>query len=412
MLKKIFSVLFTVFFALQFTVIADGNDNSSDINYKNVVTEYYSNDIYEDTVNISTVVKENNLSLNSKSAILMEATTGKIIFAKDENKKLPPASITKIMTMLLVIEAVESKKISFYDNVTASEHASSMGGSQIWLEVGEKMSVHDLLKAVAVGSANDASVDLAEHISGSEEAFVEQMNQKAKQLKMTNTHFTNACGLDDDNLYTSAKDVAIMSKELISHNLIKQYTTIWMDTVRNETVQLVNTNKLVRFYKGATGLKTGTTDRAGCCLSATAKRNGMELIAVIMGAANSKERFSEAKKLLDYGFSQICIYNPTKSLKLKKKLPLSKGQEKFIDLKYDKVANEVVKLSERDKISIKVNYTENLIAPIEKNDALGEIIIFNDNKVINKYRITAKQSVEKVNFKYSYIKLLKKAITL
>lgn len=412
MSKRIFSFIFSFIFLIQMTAFADGNKNSFNNNYKNIVTEYYSDDIYEDTVTASTSNTGAALSVNSKSAVLMEASTGKIIFAKNENEKLPPASITKIMTMLLVIEAIEDKRLSFYDNVTASEHSASMGGSQIWLEVGEKMSVHDLLKAVAVGSANDASVALAEHLAGSEEAFVTQMNSKAKELGMTNTNFSNACGLDDDNLYTTAKDIAIMSKELISHDLIKQYTTIWMDTVRNETVQLVNTNKLVRFYKGATGLKTGTTSKAGCCLSATAKRGEMELIAVIMGAENSKERFSEAKKLLDYGFSGYCIYNPLKNLKIKKKLPIKNGQSDFVELDYDKIGNKLISIADKNNISISVNYKDNLSAPLTVNEKVGEIIIFVNKKVLSKHKIFVKETVEKVNFKFSFLKLLEKTICL
>ncbi len=412
MFKK-FTTLFLVFIiTFGFNVFADGNEKTlKDENVKNVVTEYYSSDIYDDIVQTSADVKE-SIDIKANSAILMEKSTGRIIYKKNENEKVSPASITKIMTMLLIVEAIEDKKLSFYDKVTASEHAASMGGSQIWLKVGEQMSVHDLLKAIAVGSANDASVAMAEKLAGSEEAFVAKMNEKAKQLGMKNTNFSNACGLDDEDLYTSAKDVAIMSRALISHEIIKQYTTIWMDTVRNETVQLVNTNKLVRFYKGATGLKTGTTSKAGCCLSATAKRNGMELIAVIMGADNSKERFSQAKKLLDYGFANLFIYEPAKKIKIKNSLNLSKGQQHTIKLRCDEIKNELLDSNQKGKIDIKIEYKKDLQAPIQKDDILGNVTISVDNKVIKNYNIYADETVEKVNFKFNLLRLLKGIVIL
>ncbi|MGN0174453.1 MAG: D-alanyl-D-alanine carboxypeptidase family protein, partial [Acutalibacteraceae bacterium] len=217
-IKRIITFVLSIMLIVPFSVSADVYNKS--INYDNVVTEYYSEDLYDDIVETSAIPMASVPNIDAKAAILMEASTGRIIYKNNENEKMPPASITKIMTMLLVVEAIENKKLSFYDKVTCSEHAASMGGSQIWLEVGETMTVHDLLKSVAVGSANDASVALAEHIAGSEEGFVSLMNQKAKELGMTNTNFSNACGLDDDNLYTTAKDVAIMSKELISHDII------------------------------------------------------------------------------------------------------------------------------------------------------------------------------------------------
>jgi len=314
--------------------------------------------------------------------------------------------------MLLVVEAINSKQISFYDKVSTTEHAASMGGSQIWLEPGEKMTVHDLLKAVAVGSANDASVALAEHISGSEESFVAKMNEKAKQLGMNNTNFTNACGLDNENLYTSAEDVAIMSKELIKHDIIKQYTTIWMDTVRNETVQLVNTNKLVRFYKGATGLKTGTTNGAGCCVSATAKRDGMELIAVVMGADSSNDRFLSARKLLDYGFANYRIYNPKKEIKIIKQIEVLKGQKEYVKLNYDKINNELLKFEDIKNIKIQSKIEENLEAPILKNQKVGNIKVVLNDKVINEYFIITSEEVKEIDFSFCFIKLLKSLIVI
>ena len=408
--KRIFTFILALSFILPVSVYADVSQRN--INYDNIVTEYYSDDIYDDIIETVAIPMASVPEINAKSAILMEASTGKVIYNKDENQKLPPASITKIMTMLLIVEAIESKKISFYDKVTASEHAASMGGSQIWLEVGETMTVHDLLKAVAVGSANDASVALAEHIAGSEEGFVAMMNQKAKDLKMENTNFTNACGLDDDNLYTSAKDVAIMSRELISHDVIKQYTTIWMDTVRNETVQLVNTNKLVRFYGGATGLKTGTTNKAGCCLSATAKRDGMELIAVIMGAESSNERFSNAKKLLDYGFANLCVFKTSDKVDYIKSINVDKGQEKTVKLKYDKIENELIKTENKAGLKVTSEVPKRIEAPVNKNQKIGTVKVLLNDKVIRKYNICASEEVKRVDFVFSFLQLLKSMTVL
>lgn len=403
--KRIIAFALSLTFILPFTVYADIGSNN--VNYDNIVTEYYSDDLYEDIVETATIPMASVPEIKAKSAILIEASTGDIIYKKDEDLKLPPASITKIMTMLLIIEAIENKKVSFYDKVTASEHAASMGGSQIWLEVGETMTVHDLLKAVAVGSANDASVALAEHIAGSEEGFVSMMNQRAKELGMKNTNFANACGLDDDNLYTTAKDVAIMSRELISHDVIKQYTTIWMDTVRNETVQLVNTNKLVRFYRGATGLKTGTTNGAGCCLSATAKRDGMELIAVIMGAESSNERFSNAKKLLDYGFANLCLFKTSEKVDYIKSINVNKGQKKKVKLKYDKIENELLKTENKSNIKVITETPKTIDAPVKKNQKIGTVKVKLDDKVIRKYNIYASEEIKKINFGFCFCKLLK-----
>lgn len=247
------------------------------------------------------------IELSAKSAVLMEASTGKILYETDKDAKLPIASVTKIMTMLLTMEAIDSGKISLDETVTASERAKSMGGSTMFLETGEQLPVSDILKGIAVASANDGAVAIAEHISGSVESFVELMNSRAQELGMNNTHFVNTNGLDDNEHYSSALDVAIMSRELIKHEKIFEYTTIWMDTLRDGKFQLANTNKLIRFYKGANGLKTGSTSIAKCCLSATAKRDDMQLIAVVLGAPTSKERFADATKLLDYGFANYAV---------------------------------------------------------------------------------------------------------
>lgn len=248
-------------------------------------------------------------TVTAPSAILMESTTGKIIFEKNSHEKRPCASVTKVMTLLLVFEAIDSGKLSLDDTITASEHAASMGGSDIWLEPGEKMSADDMIKATVVASANDAAVALAEHISGSEEAFIENMNKRAKELKMNDTVFKNCNGLDEEGHVTSAYDVAIMSKELIKHEKIFDYSSIWLDTLRDGKTQIVNTNKLLKTYNGITGLKTGTTDDAGCCMSATAQRGDVSLIAVVLGCDTGKERFADAAALLDYGLQIFLSLN-------------------------------------------------------------------------------------------------------
>ena len=243
------------------------------------------------------------LDIKAKSVVLMEPNTGKVLYEANSDEKLPPASITKIMSLLLVMEAIDRGDITLETVVTASEHACSMGGSQIWLEPGETMTVNDLLKAAVIASANDACVALGETVAGSEEGFVALMNERANELGMTNTHFVNCTGLDAEGHLTTAYDVAVMSSALIKHDLIKDYSTVWMDTLRDGKSELVNTNKLVRFYEGTTGLKTGTTSTAKYCLSATAERNGLELVAVVMAGESSNDRFGGAKKLLDYGFA-------------------------------------------------------------------------------------------------------------
>ena len=251
------------------------------------------------------------LSLPVKSAILIDQNTGTVRYEMNADEKLPPASITKIMSLLLFMEALDSGKIALTDTVTCSEAAAGFGGSQIWLKPGEEMTVDDLLKAVAVQSANDATVCLAEYVAGSEEAFVQLMNQKAAELGMENTNFACCAGLDNEGHYSTARDIALMSRALLRYPKITDYTTIWMDTLRNGATSLVNTNRLVRFYQGATGLKTGTTNGAGCCLSASASRDGLGLIAVVLGAGNSNDRFAAARALLDWGYANLAAVNIT-----------------------------------------------------------------------------------------------------
>ncbi len=314
------------------------------------------------------------LDLQVKSAILMDQKTGKILYTQNGDEKMPPASITKIMTLLLVMEEIDAGKLKYTDKVTCSAHASSMGGTQIWLEVGEQMTVEELLKAACVNSANDASVALGEHISGSEEIFVDLMNRRAKQLGMNNTTFKNATGLDADEHLTTAYDIALMSRELLNHRDITKYTTIWMDSLRDGKTGLVNTNKLVRFYEGCTGLKTGTTDGAGCCVSASAKRGDMELIAVVMGAETGDIRFSAARKLLDYGFANYQHYT-VKNDRSFAPVKVEKGIKPSVEVKADSDFSAVIPKGQEDKIEEKLELSSSLNAPVEKGQTVGKITI-------------------------------------
>lgn len=337
-------------------------------------------------------------SITAPSAVLMETSTGKILFEKNSHDQRPCASVTKVMTLLLVFEAIDSGKLSLDDTITASEHASSMGGSDIWLEPGETMSADDMIKATVVASANDAAVALAEHISGSEDAFIEQMNKRAKELKMNDTVFKNCNGLDEDGHVTSAYDVAIMSRELMKHEKIFDYTSIWLDNLRDGKTQIVNTNKLLKTYNGITGLKTGTTNDAGCCMSASAKRGDVSLVAVVLGCKTGKERFSDAAALLDYGFANISV----KELKLPDDMPLELkvdgGMEKTVKLNCDSSSKVVVDKSNNVEIKTSIDLPESVKAPIKENQKLGTLTYSIDGKTVKTCDITAADSVEEVSF--------------
>ena len=313
------------------------------------------------------------LDIKAKSAVLMEPNTGKVLYELNPDEKLPPASITKIMSLLLVMEAIDRGDITTETIVTASEHACSMGGSQIWLEPGETMTVNDLLKAAVIASANDACVALGETIAGSEEGFVAMMNERAKELGMDNTHFVNCTGLDAEGHITSAYDVAIMSSELIKHDLIKDYSTVWMDSLRDGKSELVNTNKLVRFYEGTTGLKTGTTSTAKYCLSATAERNGLELVAVVMAGESSDARFNGAKKLLDYGFANYHMETAVQAGEALCTLPVSGGLAPFAPL----LAGETVMwpVTEGETLTVSLRPGVDVLnAPVEPGAQVGEAV--------------------------------------
>ena len=346
------------------------------------------------------------LDIKAKSAVLLEPNTGKILYEQNADEQLPPASITKIMSLLLVMEALDRGDFDLETVVTASEHACSMGGSQIWLEPGEGMTVHDLLKATVIASANDACVALGELVAGSEEGFVELMNKKAKELGMNSTTFKNCTGLDAEGHITTANDVAIMSGELIRHELIKDYSTVWMDTLRDGKSELVNTNKLVRFYKGTTGLKTGTTSIAKYCLSATAQREGLSLVAVIMAAETSTDRFEGAKKLLDFGFANFSFQNIGAGL-TETEIPLLKGEKKTLKVKADEELSLLTQKSAKNDINRETEWNKNITAPIKKGQTVGYVNIYNGEENIGKIPIKAAESIKKRTFTISFGKILK-----
>ena len=336
-----------------------------------------------------------DLGLNAKSAILMEEATGNILYESNPNERLPIASVTKVMTMLLIMEAVDSGKISLDDMVTVSENAMSYGGSTMFLETGEQLTVNDMLKGIAVASANDGCVAMAEHLAGSESAFVDMMNEKAKELGMENTHFMNTNGLDEDDHYSSARDVAIMSRELMKHETIFNYTSIWMDTLRGGKFQLANTNKLIRFYDGANGLKTGSTSKALCCLSAAAKRNDMQLIAVVLGAPTSAERFASAKSLLDYGFANYAVNTQITAGDEVQKIAVEKGVDKEVDVVAGDSCSTLVKKGQEDNITKEIKIDETITAPIEAGQKIGTMTISRDGEVIADIDLNASSTVEK-----------------
>ena len=336
-----------------------------------------------------------DLGLNAKSVILMEESTGNILYENNPDERLPIASVTKVMTMLLIMEAVDSGKINLDDMVTVSENAMSYGGSTMFLETGEQLTVNDMLKGIAVASANDGCVAMAEHLAGSESAFVDMMNEKAKKLGMENTHFMNTNGLDEDDHYSSARDVAIMSRELMKHETIFNYTSIWMDTLRGGKFQLANTNKLIRFYDGANGLKTGSTSKALCCLSAAAKRNDMQLIAVVLGAPTSAERFASAKSLLDYGFANYAVNTQITAGDEVQKIAVEKGVDKEVGVVAGDSCSTLVKKGQEDNITKEIKIDEAITAPIEAGQKIGTMTISRDGEVIADIGLNASSAVEK-----------------
>ncbi len=351
------------------------------------------------------------LNVAGKSALLMDAATGKVLYENNAHEKLAPASVTKVMTMLLIMEAIDSGKIGWDDTVTASEAAAQKGGSQIYLKVGESMSVTDMVKSIAVSSANDCACAMAEHISGSESAFVEKMNQRAKELGMNDTHFVNCTGLDDDAAAkehrTSAYDIALMSRELlVNHPDIKKFTTIWMDTVRNGTFGLSNTNKLVRFYNGATGLKTGFTSGAGYCLSASAQRDGMELIAVVMGAETSQDRFAACKSMLDYGFANFALVQPQLTGALT--VPVTLGREAEVTAVPGEQAQLLIDKGQRDQVVTDVALDESVTAPVSRGQRIGTLTLKAGEQILRQVPLVAENAVERLTFGEIFVQVLRR----
>lgn len=347
------------------------------------------------------------LELNGKSFILIECGTGQVLYEQNADEQLAPASVTKVMTMLLIMEAIERGEITYDSIVTASERAKSMGGSTIFLDTGEEMSVDDLLKGIAVASGNDACVAMAEHLSGTVENFVAVMNNRAKELGMINTNFVTCNGLDAEGHYSSARDIAIMSRELLKHEDIFRYTTIWMDSLRGGKFQLANTNKLVRFYAGANGLKTGSTSKAKNCISATAKRDNMQLCAVVLGSDTSQLRFNAASTLLNYGFDNFTISGMKKN-EVVGEVTVKKGTAEKVKATLEDDCMIVVNKINADSIKKNVTLSDSVEAPVKKGDKLGEITISVDGGEPMVKSIVAENDVNKIDFGKMYMKILKK----
>ena len=349
--------------------------------------------------------------IGAPSAVLIEPVTGKVLFEKNSHEIRPCASITKVMTLILVFEAIEDGKLSYDDIITSSAHAASMGGSDIWLEAGETMTVHEMIKAVVVASANDAAVALAEAVAGTEDEFVSRMNERAKELSMFDTTFKNCNGLDEEGHLTSAYDVALMSAELIKHEKIFEYSSIWLDYLRGGDTQIVNTNKLLKTYKGITGLKTGTTSQAGSCMSATAERDGLSLVAVVLGCDTGTGRFSDAAKLLDYGFANF----RTESLSVPEEsvLPLKiKGgmsPEVYVKCNPEK---SVVLPKGNSELKVTFERAEELEAPVSEGEIVGKVIYTLDGATVDETDIVTVSESEKMSFKELFLLLLSKIFSL
>ena len=352
------------------------------------------------------------LDLAGKSALLMDVATGTVLYESNAHERLAPASVTKVMTMLLIMEAIDSGKIGWEDTVTASEAAAAKGGSQVYLKVGETMTVTDMLKSIAVSSANDCACAMAEHIAGSESAFVTMMNEKARELGMNDTHFVNCTGLDDgenaSEHKTSAHDIALMSRELLkNHPDIKKFTTIWMDTIRSGTFGLSNTNKLVRFYQGATGLKTGFTSGAGYCLSATAQREGMELIAVVMGAETSPARNAACKSLLDYGFANFAVVNP--ELTEAEPIPVKMGEIASVDARLSGSGGLLIDKAKKNSVTMELQVEPFVTAPVSQGQRVGTLTVKAGEQTLGEIPLVAAQAVERLTFRDLFLTVLKRA---
>ena len=349
--------------------------------------------------------------VGGKSAALMEVSSGTILFEQNSHEPLAPASVTKVMTMLLIMEAIDSGTLGWEDTVTTSEAAAAKGGSQVYLKVGETMSVRDMLKSIAVSSANDCACAMAEHIAGSEAAFVERMNARAKELGMNDTHIVNCTGLDDGedakNHRTSAHDIALMSRELLkNHPKIKEFTTIWMDSVRNGAFGLSNTNKMIRFYDGATGLKTGFTSGAGYCLSASAQRDGMELIAVVMGAENSKIRFQSCKAMLDHGFAGYALIQP--DLCDAGQVPVILGKASAVEPRMGEAASLLIDKNQKNSVTTDILLEESLCAPVSQGQRIGTMTVRSGEQILKEIPLVAAEGVERLTYGDIFLHVLRR----
>lgn len=355
---------------------------------------------------------DDDIDISAPSAILMEKVTGEVIYEKNSHERMPPASVTKVMTMLLIVEAVERGDISLEDTVIASERAASFGGSCVFLEEGEKMSVAEMLKCICVVSANDCAVAMAEHLCGSEQAFVARMNDRARELGLKDTNFKNCTGLfEDDEHYTSAYDIAVMSRELIRHDMIKDYTTIWMDTIRGGEFGLSNTNKLVYYYDGCTGLKTGFTEKAMYCLSATAEREGVEYIAVIMHADTIDKRNNDAKALLSYGFANYRLM-PLRSPDVLPPVRVTLGSADSVQPVYDGAEAALVPKNGIGEVSYELDLPDTITAPVEKGQQIGTLRVVSDGKELYSVKLLADSSVGRASFGRTLLELVKSYVGL
>lgn len=397
---KIKTIIFFIIFTISFSTICCATDS---------VYVWLDNNTSDSLETVTDAVNNNSLNLESGSAILIEQKTGKILYSHNVHEQLKPASVTKVMSILLIMEALDSGQITMETQIPCSENANSMGGSQIWLDTTEKLTVRDMLKSICVVSANDCTVAMAEYIAGSEEAFVQRMNAKAKQLGMNDTTFKNCHGIDEDGHVTSSYDIALMSKELLqNHPTITEFTTIWMDSIRDGKSQLVNTNKLIRNYSGATGLKTGSTSLALYNLSASATRDGLSLIAVIMKAPTTKIRFSEATKLLDYGFANYTSKNFGNKGDIVQIVNVDKGIQTQVNAVLEEDASMLIKKGDNGKITQNVIINENIIAPVNTGDVVGIIQFKTGEEIILERNLVAQENVGKTTLWNITTKLYKK----
>lgn len=347
------------------------------------------------------------LDVPCAAAVLIDEDSGTVLYEKNADQQRPIASITKVMTLLLTFEALSAGRIALTDTVPVSEHAYHMGGSQIWLEPGEQMALDDMLKAICISSANDAAVAVAEFVGGSEPAFVQQMNTRAAELGLTNTHFENSCGLDAEGHLSTARDVAMMSREiLLRHAEVRNYCSIWMDTLRGGATQLVNTNKMLKTYNGITGLKTGTTSKAGVCISASAERNGLRLIAVVLGASSGKERFESATALLDYGFANYENVTPQLPENAPETITVRHGTASEVELCYSTPQRFLMPKNTAEPLTATLELPQKLSAPVESGTPLGTVQLASGGEVLARFPVTAAQGVDALSFRYCFGRLV------